>query len=265
VLSNNRLNRPISLCFDQPCSTSAFTKIATQSDGRVPISWEFISCFEAGLEKPSTESFAWKSGSSAYWVRRFLSRSLLSSCTFQSPFSFSRASCFDPQAGIQARHTDGNVAKLAIKINGVYTDIPRLNCLSLLPFLTSAVHLRNLPKVAILTSRVLYLLLPQTTTMSNLPASAPVPSTSGSRSTTATSPSTTTSPSTRSSVTREDLVIAHLFPLHASSSCFASAFPPLHLVGLLHSTYCIAMFPVPSFLLLLSSLILSLRTLCCSL
>ncbi|ORY88014.1 RlpA-like double-psi beta-barrel-protein domain-containing protein-containing protein [Leucosporidium creatinivorum] len=48
-------------------STSAFSKIAPISRGVVPITWEFISCVSAGLEKGSV-SVVWKSGSSAYWM-----------------------------------------------------------------------------------------------------------------------------------------------------------------------------------------------------
>ncbi|ORY88013.1 RlpA-like double-psi beta-barrel-protein domain-containing protein-containing protein [Leucosporidium creatinivorum] len=48
-------------------STSAFSKIAPTSKGKVDVSWKWISCVSAGLEKGGV-SVVWKSGSSAYWM-----------------------------------------------------------------------------------------------------------------------------------------------------------------------------------------------------
>lgn len=50
-------------------STNAFTEIADQSAGRVDITWQFVNCKDPSVALETLPvSFAWKTGSSRYWV-----------------------------------------------------------------------------------------------------------------------------------------------------------------------------------------------------
>ncbi|KAK4693063.1 expansin, partial [Phenoliferia sp. Uapishka_3] len=67
--SRSTLSEPLSTSLEGSLdlATGAFEKISPLSAGRTSITWDWVDCKSVGLTT-GTVSFAWKSGSSAYWM-----------------------------------------------------------------------------------------------------------------------------------------------------------------------------------------------------